>query len=243
MEKAVLHTRVEAARALRLERRIVGVSQVEAGGWAKAGAEGSVQPRAAPRVRGGHLVIDGADGLRRKDRTRIAIGRNGAGAHKLAAHASVNRPAAGQLKTVLEVEREIVAADREGVGARIGDVSVAHFLDGLNRAQGHRVPRLDAGGHAPFGLAAKILVEAEPVGAGVAVVVEEERGEQVLLDAAREQVRLVMSQVIGRVVLAAADGVDACVVVIGIGAIGAGLADGVGIEVAMEVQRLAAETA
>ena len=52
-----------------------------------------------------------------------------------------------------------------------------------------------------------------------------------------------MEQVVGEVVLAAADGVDAGIVVIGIRSPGAGLADAIRIEIAMEVQRLAAEAA
>src|SRR5208283_6036004 len=50
VEEAVLHAGVEAARALRLERWVVGVRQVETGRRAKAGAKGSVQPRPAAAV-------------------------------------------------------------------------------------------------------------------------------------------------------------------------------------------------
>ena len=95
---------------------------------------------------------------------------------------------------------------------------------------------------AGFALAAQILAEAEAVRALVAAVIQKEAAEQFLAHARRE-IGFIVRPVLGEVVLSAADGVDSAEGVLGIGAPGAGLADVVGVEVAVQGQALAAEAA
>ncbi len=93
---------------------------------------------------------------------------------------------------------------------------------------------------ARFSLRPQVLVVTESVRAGVAVVIQKKGAGQVFAHTVRN-IGLVMHQVIAEIVLAAADGVDAGEVSIRIGAPRAGLAHGVGIEIGMQVERLAAE--
>ncbi len=89
-------------------------------------------------------------------------------------------------------------------------------------------------------LRAEVAVEGKPVPAPVPVVIQKEGPEHLLADASPE-VRLVVRQVVRKVVLAAADGVDAGKRVLGVRAPRAGLARLVGIEISVQRECLPAE--
>ena len=237
-----LHAGVDAARALRLERGVIGEGQLEAVGRTNPHAKGGVQAYAAAGdIRRRQLRIHARNAARREERARVPVAGNRIRAEELGAHAAAEKQAARHLIAVLGVDGDFVALQRKGGETGVGDVAIGHgFVRSGDAERGGIVAR-QADDGAGFALAAQILAEAEAVRAHKAAVVEEEAAEQLLAQAGRE-VGFIVRAVLGEVILTAAHGVDAGEDVLGIGTPGAWLAHFAGIEVTVHGKALAAET-
>ena len=240
VEESLLHAGVEAARPLGLESGVVGVRQVESRRRPDSRPQGRMPAGPAQHIRRGQLGIGRRNGLRREERSREAVRRDGRRVDELAAHARTQKQPSAQFPAVLEVYRGVAPADGKRLIIGVRDVAVLDLFQTVAHAHCGGVVARNAHDRARLALRAEVAIEGKSVRALVPVVIQKKRPEQFLADAS-PQIRLVVRQVIRRVVLAAADGVDAGERMLRVGAPRAGLANLVGIEIAVQRKHLPPE--
>src|ERR1019366_920362 len=125
---------------------------------------------------------------------------------------------------VVKIDTFVVAPQRKLTLAVVGHVGVLHLFAVENKAARQRPERENAPGFAGFTVAANVFIKAAFPGARVKAVVEEEAAGDVLAEMVGD-VPLVMKTVGGRVVLLAADQVEAGVEALWIGAVCAWFAE------------------
>ena len=131
----MLHARVEAAGPLGLESGVVGVRQVEPRRRPDSRAKGRMPAGAAPHVRRGQLGIGARNGLRREERSRVSVRRDGRRVDELAAHARIQKQPSAQFPAVLEVYRSVAPAYGKRLVIGVRDVAVPNLFQPVAHAE------------------------------------------------------------------------------------------------------------